>query len=272
MAHQLPTQIPDKIDYSINKLQRAKGVIRHIFKKLQKTLKCANATKLTQTHIRVLVSLSETHSPAHSHGCVDVTHIIYTCKLTRLKPIFTLIQPHRFCFLSYSTLSRVRLNIVMRQRWFSKGYGMPDVVKQRWKWDSSRGNVLTASLIKQNSFAQCQCHRLSNLLPVKAIQRAYLVASLRQCDATSSPQVTVREMMPMMMKKSVVTHSGGSRGGIQVRSRPWMVWHCRTRPTVRAPAETEWNIMKYMHTEKLCRDQTMTRFKLIKAKTAFEVK
>lgn len=62
-----------------------------------------------------------------------------------------------------------------------------------------------------------------HLLPVKAIQRAYLVASLRQCDATSSPQVTVREMMPMMMKKSVVTHSGGSRGGIQVRSRPWIV-------------------------------------------------
>lgn len=62
-----------------------------------------------------------------------------------------------------------------------------------------------------------------HLLPVKAIQRAYLVASLRQCEATSSPQVTVREMMPMMMKKSVVTHSGGSRGGIQVRSRPWMV-------------------------------------------------
>lgn len=61
------------------------------------------------------------------------------------------------------------------------------------------------------------------LLPVKAIQRAYLVASLRQWDATSSPHVTVREMMPMMMKKSVVTHSGGSRGGIQVRSRPWMV-------------------------------------------------
>lgn len=65
--------------------------------------------------------------------------------------------------------------------------------------------------------------RLVHLLPVKAIQRAYLVASRRQCDATSSPQVTVREMMPMMMKKSVVTHSGGSRGGMQVRSRPWMV-------------------------------------------------
>lgn len=61
------------------------------------------------------------------------------------------------------------------------------------------------------------------LLPVKAIQRAYLVASLRQCDATRSPQVTVSEMMPMMMKNSVVTHSGGSRGGMQVRSRPWMV-------------------------------------------------
>lgn len=77
------------------------------------------------------------------------------------------------------------------------------------------------------------------LLPVKAIQRAYLVASRRQCEATSSPQVTVREMMPMMMKKSVVTHSGGSRGGMQVRSRPWIVWHCRTSPTVRAPEERE---------------------------------
>lgn len=63
----------------------------------------------------------------------------------------------------------------------------------------------------------------SHLLPVKAIQRAYLVASLRQCEATRSPQVTVREMIPMMMKNSVVTHSGGNRGGIQVRSRPWMV-------------------------------------------------
>lgn len=63
----------------------------------------------------------------------------------------------------------------------------------------------------------------SHLLPVKAIQRAYLVASRRQWEATRSPQVTVREMMPMMMKNSVVTHSGGNRGGIQVRSRPWMV-------------------------------------------------
>lgn len=61
------------------------------------------------------------------------------------------------------------------------------------------------------------------LLPVKAIQRAYFVASLRQCEATRSPHVTVRDMIPIMMKKSVVTHSGGSRGGIQVRSRPWMV-------------------------------------------------
>ncbi|KAF3846384.1 hypothetical protein F7725_003462 [Dissostichus mawsoni] len=48
--------------------------------------------------------------------------------------------------------------------------------------------------------------------PVKAIHRAYLVASRRQCDATSSPQVTVREMMPMMMKNSVVTHSGAAGG------------------------------------------------------------
>lgn len=81
----------------------------------------------------------------------------------------------------------------------------------------------TAGLVKQNYLIHCECHCRVHLLPVKAIQRAYLVASLRQCDATSSPQVTVREMMPMMMKKSVVTHSGGSRGGIQVRSRPWMV-------------------------------------------------
>ena len=80
-----------------------------------------------------------------------------------------------------------------------------------------------ASPVKQNNFIQRECHCLVNLLPVKAIHRAYLVASRRQCDATSSPQVTVREMMPMMMKKSVVTHSGGSRGGIQVRSLPWMV-------------------------------------------------
>lgn len=76
---------------------------------------------------------------------------------------------------------------------------------------------------EDSSSFQHQRHRLLYLLPVKAIQRAYLVASRRQCDATRSPQVTVREMMPMMMKKSVVTHSGGSRGGIQVRSRPWMV-------------------------------------------------
>lgn len=83
--------------------------------------------------------------------------------------------------------------------------------------------MLTVSLLKQNNLIQSESHCLVHLLPVKAIQRAYLVASLRQCEATSSPQVTVREMMPMMMKKSVVTHSGGSRGGIQVRSRPWMV-------------------------------------------------
>jgi len=58
---------------------------------------------------------------------------------------------------------------------------------------------------------------------VKAIQRAYLVASLRQWEATSKPHVTVSEMIPIMMKNNVVTHSGGSRGGIQVLSRPWMV-------------------------------------------------
>lgn len=110
--------------------------------------------------------------------------------------------------------------------------------------NAPRGNAPTASLVKRHYFIQCECHCLVHLLPVKAIQRAYLVASLRQCEATSSPQVTVREMIPMMMKKSVVTHSGGSRGGIQVRSRPWMVWHCRTRPTVRAPAERGWMLMR----------------------------
>lgn len=73
------------------------------------------------------------------------------------------------------------------------------------------------------------------LLPVNAIHRAYFVASLRQWEATSKPQVTVNEMIPMMIKNSVVTHSGGSRGGMHVRSRPWIVWHCRTRPTVSAP-------------------------------------
>lgn len=117
------------------------------------------------------------------------------------------------------------------------------------RWDreesvkASGENVLTASAVMPNYFIRCECHCLVHLLPVKAIQRAYLVASRRQCDATSSPQVTVREMMPMMMKKSVVTHSGGSRGGIQVLSRPWMVWHCRTRPTVRAPAERNWMLL-----------------------------
>lgn len=117
---------------------------------------------------------------------------------------------------------------------FTWGHITTDAVRQRRS--RSRGNVLTTSLEKQNNFIHCQSQSLVHLLPVKAIQRAYLVASRRQCDATSSPQVTVREMMPMMMKKSVVTHSGGSRGGIHVLSRPWMVWHCRTRPTVRAPA------------------------------------
>lgn len=90
----------------------------------------------------------------------------------------------------------------------TEGSAMSGGVKQRGKRGSSSRNVLSTVI---------------HLLPVKAIQRAYLVASRRQCDATSSPQVTVREMMPIMMKKSVVTHSGGSRGGIQVRSRPWMV-------------------------------------------------
>lgn len=32
----------------------------------------------------------------------------------------------------------------------------------------------------------------------------------------------------------------GSRGGMHVRSRPWIVWHCNsTRPTVSAPGEMQ---------------------------------
>lgn len=61
------------------------------------------------------------------------------------------------------------------------------------------------------------------LLPVNAIHRAYFVASLRQWEATSKPHVTVNEMIPIMIKNSVVIHSGGSRGGMHVRSRPWIV-------------------------------------------------
>lgn len=84
------------------------------------------------------------------------------------------------------------------------------------------------------------------LLPVNAIHRAYFVASLRQWEATSKPHVTVKEMIPMMIKNRVVTHSGGSRGGMQVRSRPWIVWHCRTRPTVSAPGKMQrWGILQY---------------------------
>lgn len=74
-----------------------------------------------------------------------------------------------------------------------------------------------------------------HLLPVKAIHRAYRAASRRQRDITIRAHVAVREMMPRMMKKSVVIHSGGSCGGMQFRSRPWMVWHCWIRPTVREP-------------------------------------
>lgn len=98
----------------------------------------------------------------------------------------------------------------------------------------------------KNHSIKNESNPLLYLLPVKAIQRAYLVASLRQCEATSRPQVTVREMMPMMMKNRVVTHSGGSRGGIQVRSRPWMVWHCRTRPTVSAPVERGQVLVRFL--------------------------
>lgn len=119
-------------------------------------------------------------------------------------------------------------------------------------WHLKRRNGLYSKSPKQCSLTILQCYcRLhqfilytgqlwgwGHLLPVKAIQRAYLVASLRQWEATSKPHVTVSEMIPIMMKNNVVTHSGGSRGGIQVLSRPWMVWHCRTRPTVRAPENT----------------------------------
>lgn len=78
----------------------------------------------------------------------------------------------------------------------------------------------------------------NRIIPVKAIHRAYLLASRCQCDITTRPQVTVREMMPRMMKSSTVIHSPGSRGGVQVRSRPWMVWHCRTRPKVKEPPDS----------------------------------
>lgn len=73
-------------------------------------------------------------------------------------------------------------------------------------------------------------------IPVKAIQRAYFVVSWCQCDSTSRTHVTEREMMPIIMKKRVVTHSGGSRGGIHILSRPWIVWHCRTSPIIKAPS------------------------------------
>ena len=80
-------------------------------------------------------------------------------------------------------------------------------------------------LHKNNSVSAFETNLLSTgyLLPVNAIHRAYFVASLRQWEATNKPQVTVNEMIPMMIKNSVVTHSGGSRGGMHVRSRPWIV-------------------------------------------------
>lgn len=94
---------------------------------------------------------------------------------------------------------------------------------QKYQWDAFYTNLVS----------------MGYLLPVNAIHRAYFVASLRQWEATSKPHVTVNEMIPMMIKNSVVIHSGGSRGGMHVRSRPWIVWHCRTRPTVSAPEEMQ---------------------------------
>lgn len=47
---------------------------------------------------------------------------------------------------------------------------------------------------------------------MNAIHRAYFVASLRQWEATSKPHVTVKEMIPMMIKNRVVTHSGEAEG------------------------------------------------------------
>lgn len=103
----------------------------------------------------------------------------------------------------------------------------------KYKWSS-----FSTSIIKLLNGKRMR-DESEHLLPVKAIHRAYRAASRRQRDITRRPQVTVREMMPRMMKKSVVIHSGGSCGGMQVRSRPWMVWHCRTRPTVREPGQRQ---------------------------------
>lgn len=72
-------------------------------------------------------------------------------------------------------------------------------------------------------------------LPVNAIQRAYFAVSWCQCDNTNRAQVMESDMMPRIIKKSVASHSGERLGGEQILSRPWIVWHCRTSPMVRAP-------------------------------------
>lgn len=74
------------------------------------------------------------------------------------------------------------------------------------------------------------------IIAMKAIQRAYFVASRRQCEITSRPHVIESETMPKIMKNRVMTHSGGRLGEMHILFRPWMVWHCLTRPTVRAPS------------------------------------
>lgn len=89
----------------------------------------------------------------------------------------------------------------------------------------------TFSMLKSTG-SQDECR---HILPTKAIHRAWREASQCQRDITIRPQAMVSETMPRTMNSSVVIHSGGSCGGVQFRSRPWMVWHCRTKPTVREP-------------------------------------
>lgn len=118
------------------------------------------------------------------------------------------------------------------------------------RFTESLGLILISSYKRHCTCLLDQLSKQGYLLPVNAIHRAYFVASLRQWEATSKPHVTVKEMIPMMIKNRVVTHSGGSRGGMQVRSRPWMVWHCRTRPTVSAPGKMQrWNTLVSLDTQ-----------------------
>lgn len=84
-----------------------------------------------------------------------------------------------------------------------------------------------------------QCFQNHYSLPVKAIQRAYLAVSWCQCDSTNRVQVMDSEMMPRIIKKRVASHSGERLGGEHILSLPWIVWHCRTSPMVRAPAEKD---------------------------------